>query len=114
MIIYEIAQDNVDALYNKYIQECIRTRNFSVFKEAELDEGIKEIWNFIKELAQSAALKIGDLVRALKNKGIFAFFASLGFNPKKVAEAFRGGLRFYKKDHPFYSGVNCQSDPKRL
>jgi hypothetical protein len=105
MIIYESAQDPVDILYNKYIQECVYTRDFTVFREAELDEGIKEVWNFIKEIASSAALKISDLVRALKNKGIFTFFASFGFNPKKVAEAFKGVYEFTKKITHFIPGT---------
>jgi hypothetical protein len=105
MIIYKSKTDPVQILYNKYIQECIHTRDFTLFKEAELDEGIKEVWSFIKELAQSAALKIGDLVRALKNKGIFTFFAALGFNPKKVAEAFKGVYEFTKKITHFIPGT---------
>jgi hypothetical protein len=104
MIIYKFEQNSIDILYSKYIRECIRTRDFTLFKEAELDEGIKEVWNFIKELATSAALKIGDLVRALKNKGIFSFFAALGFNPKRVAEAFKGVYEFIKKITHFIPG----------
>jgi hypothetical protein len=71
MIIYKSVQNPIDALYSKYLQECIRAKDFTFFKETELDEGIKEIWNFIKELATSAALKIDDLVRTLKNKKRF-------------------------------------------
>jgi hypothetical protein len=105
MIIYKPARkDSVEILYGKYIWECIRTKDFAVFRESELDEGVKEVWNFIKELASSAALKIGDLVRALKNKGIFTFFAALGFNPKKVAEAFKGVYDFVKKITHFIPG----------
>jgi hypothetical protein len=97
MVIYEFREDAIDLLYKKYIYECVRTKDFTLFKESELDEGIKEVWNFIKELASSAALKVGDLVRALKNKGIFSFFAALGFNPKKVGEAFKGVYDLVKK-----------------
>jgi hypothetical protein len=102
-----IFKENIDPdiiLYKKYLSECIRTQDFTRFKESELDEGIKDIWNFIKELATSAALKIGDLVRALKNKGIFTFFASLGFNPKKVADAFKGVYELLKKITHFVPG----------
>lgn len=105
MIIYEYDKDPVDVIYKKYIYECIRTRDFTIFKENELDEGVKEVWNFIKELAASAALKVGDLVRALKNKGIFTFFAAFGFNPKKVAEAFKGVYEFVKKIAHFIPGT---------
>jgi hypothetical protein len=104
MIIYESNQESIDLLYNKYIKECIRTKDFTLFRESELDEGIKEIWSFIKELAVSAALKVADLVRALKNKGIFTFFAALGFNPKKIAEAFKGVYDFIKKITHFIPG----------
>jgi len=104
MIIYEANQDYVDVLYNKYIRECVRTRDFTVFKESELEEGIKDIWNFIKELASSAALKIGDLVRALKNKGIFTFFSAFEFKPKKVLEAFKGVYDLVKKIVHFIPG----------
>jgi hypothetical protein len=102
-----IFRENIDSdmiLYKKYLIECVRTQDFTRFKESELDEGIKDIWNFIKELATSASLKIGDLVRALKNKGIFAFFASLAFNPKKVADAFKGVYELVKKITHFIPG----------
>ena len=104
MIIYEFQEDAIDHLYKKYIYECIRTKDFTLFREADLDEGIKDVWNFIKELASSAALKIADLVRALKNKSIFTFFASLGFNPKKVVEAFKGVYDLVKKIVHFIPG----------
>jgi len=97
MVIYKVKEDSINHLYKRYIYECIRTKDFTLFRESELDEGIKEVWNFIKELATSAALKVADLVRALKNKGIFSFFAAFGFNPKKVAEAFKGVYDFIKK-----------------
>ena len=104
MVIYEFREDAIDLLYKKYIYECVRTKDFTLFKESALDEGIKEVWNFVKELATSAALKVADLVRALKNKGIFTFFAGLGFNPKKVAEAFKGVYDFVKKITHFVPG----------
>lgn len=104
MIIYKESINSVDILYNKYIYECIRTKDFTRFREAELDEGIKEVWNFIKELASSAALKIADLVKALKNKSIFTFFATIGFNPKKIVEAFKGVYDLVKKITHFIPG----------
>jgi hypothetical protein len=105
MVIFKESANPVYTLYKKYLSECVRTHDFTGFKESELDEGIKDIWNFIKELAASAALKIGDLVRALKNKGIFAFFASFGFDPKKVADAFKGVYEFVKKITHFIPGA---------
>jgi len=104
MVVYESSRNKTDALYVKYIRECVRTREFTVFKESELDEGIKEVWNFIKELATSAALKIGDLARALKNKDIFTFFASFNFDPKKIGEAFKGVYELIKKVTQFIPG----------
>jgi hypothetical protein len=104
MVIYESNEDDINLLYGKYIHECVRTRDFTVFREADLDEGIKEVWNFIKELVTSAAFKVSDIVRALKNKGIFSFFAALGFNPKRVAEAFKGVYEFVKKITRFIPG----------
>ena len=104
MVIYKFSENSVDLLYKRYICECVRTRDFTLFRESELDEGIKEIWNFIKELATSAALKVTDLVRALKNKGIFTFFAALGFNPQKVAAAFKGVYDLVKKITHFIPG----------
>jgi hypothetical protein len=103
-----IFRENIDpdmVLYKKYLVECVRTHDFTRFKESELDEGVKDIWNFIKELATSAALKIGDLVRAFKNKKIFTFFAAFGFNPQKVAEAFKGVYDFVKKIAHFIPGT---------
>jgi len=114
MIIYQPKQDPIETLYKKYLVECVRTRDFTIFREAELDEGVKEVWNFIKELATSAALKIGDLVRALKNKGIFSFFAAFGFNPKRVVEAFQGVYEFAKKITHFIPWEHRETSAKRL
>jgi len=105
MLIYkESAIDPVETLYNKYILECVCTRDFTLFREAELDEGIKEVWNFIKELATSAALKVSSLVRALKNKNIFTFFAAFGFNTESVVKAFKGVYELAKKIVHFIPG----------
>jgi hypothetical protein len=87
-----IFKENIDPdilLYKKYLSECNRTHDFTRFKESELDEGIKDVWNFIKEMAYGFTLKIGDLVRAFKNKEIFKFFASFNFSFKNIAEAFK-------------------------
>jgi len=105
MIIIKNATDSrVEILYKKYLKECVYTKDFTRFRESELDEGVKEIWNFIKELASSAMLKIADLVRALKNKAIFTFFAALNFNPKNVVEAFKGVYDLAKKIAHFVPG----------
>jgi hypothetical protein len=89
MIIFKENIDQDMLLYKKYLSECIRTYDFTRFKESELDEGIKNVWGFIKEMASDFALKIGDLVRTFKNKDIFKFFASFDFNFKNIAEAFK-------------------------
>jgi hypothetical protein len=89
MIIFRETIDPDIILYKKYLTECIRTHNFTRLRETELDEGIKHVWNFIKELASSFALKIGDLIHAFKNKDIFKFFASFNFSFKNIAEAFK-------------------------
>ena len=89
MVIYKIKEDYVDALYNRYILTCARTKDFTLFREAELDEGIQEVWNFIKELAQNCAFKIKDIVQAFKNSQIFTFFASFKFSFKNIADAFK-------------------------
>jgi hypothetical protein len=97
MIIFKENVNSDTILYKKYLIECIRTHDFSWFKESELDEGIKDIWNFIKEMASNFALKIGDLVRAFKNKDIFKFFAYFSFNFKNVAEAFKQVFNLIKE-----------------
>jgi hypothetical protein len=87
-----IFKENIDPdmiLYKKYLVECALTHDFTRFRESELDEGVKDVWNFIKEMASGFALKIGDLVRAFKNKDIFKFFASFKFSFKNIAEAFK-------------------------
>jgi hypothetical protein len=89
MIIFKETTDPDIILYKKYLTECTRTHDFTRFKESELDEGIKDVWNFIKEMASNFALKIGDLVRAFKNKDIFKFFASFNFSFKNIVEAFK-------------------------
>jgi hypothetical protein len=82
--------ENIDTiLYKKYLTECVRTHDFTRFRESELDEGVKDVWNFIKEMAARFALKIGDIVRAFKNKNIFKFFASFKFSFKNIVEAFK-------------------------
>jgi hypothetical protein len=104
MIIFRECVDPETALYRKYLTECVRTHDFTRFRESDLDEGVKDIWNFIKEVAASAALKIGDLVRAFKNKKIFTFFAAFDFNPQKVVKAFKGVYDFTKKIAHFIPG----------
>jgi hypothetical protein len=89
MIIFKETIDPHAALFKKYLTECLRTHDFTRFKESELEEGVKDIWNFIKEMASNFALKIGDLVRAFKNKEIFKFFASFNFSFKNIVEAFK-------------------------
>jgi hypothetical protein len=89
MIIFKETIDPDLILYKKYLAECARTHDFTRFKEAELDEGIKDVWNFIKEIALNFTLKIGDLVRVFKNKDIFKFFASFNFSFKNIVEAFK-------------------------
>jgi hypothetical protein len=89
MIIFKETIDPHAALYKKYLVECLRTHDFTRFKESELEEGVKDIWNFIKEMASNFALKIGDLVLAFKNKEIFKFFASFNFSFKNIVEAFK-------------------------
>jgi hypothetical protein len=89
MIIFRESIDSDTILYKKYLTECIRTYDFTRFKESELDEGVKDIWNFIKEMASGFAIKIGDLVRAFKNKDIFKFFASFNFSFRNIVEAFK-------------------------
>jgi hypothetical protein len=104
MIIFKENIDSDMILYKKYLSECIRTHDFTRFKESELDEGIKDIWNFIKEMASGFALKIGDLVRAFKNKDVFKFFASFNFSFKNIVEAFKRVYDFTKKIAHFIPG----------
>jgi hypothetical protein len=89
MIIFQENADPDDILYKRYLIECVKTRDFTRFREAELNEGVKDVWNLIKEMATNFALKIGDIVRAFKNKDIFKFFASFSFSFKNIAEAFK-------------------------
>jgi hypothetical protein len=89
MIIFKENNDSDIILYKKYLTECIRTHDFTRFKESELDESIKDIWNFIKEIALNFSIKINDLVRTFKNKDIFKFFASFNFSFKNITEAFK-------------------------
>jgi hypothetical protein len=104
MIIFVENTDSDAILYGKYLAECVRTHDFTQFRESELDEGIKNIWNFIKELATSATLKIKDLVNAMKNKKIFTFFSAFDFNPKNIVKAFKSVYDFTKKIAHFIPG----------
>jgi hypothetical protein len=89
MVIFRETADRDDILYKRYLIECVKTRDFTLFKESMLDEGVKDIWKFIKEMASSFTLKITDLVRALKNKDIFKFFAEFDFSFKNISETFK-------------------------
>jgi hypothetical protein len=97
MIIFKETVDPDMVLYKRYLSECIRTSDFTRFREAELDEGIKDVWEFIKEIAFNFRLKIGDLVRAFKNKDIFKFFASFQFSFKNIVEAFKQVYKLTKE-----------------
>jgi len=89
LLFVEAEQDYSPRLYYEYLRVCRETNDFQRLNEARLSEGIKEVWNFIKEMAQKCAFKIKDLVQAFKNAEIFKFFASFKFNFKNIVEAFK-------------------------
>ena len=85
----EAEHDCDPRLYHEYLKVCRETCDFQRLNEARLSEGIRQVWDFIKEMAQKFSYRIRDLVQAFKNAEIFKFFSSFKFNFRNVAEAFR-------------------------
>jgi hypothetical protein len=109
MIILSEEQYQEDRLWRVYLAECIRTRDFTHFTESRLDEGVKDVWRFIKELATRGALKIADLVKAFKNKYIFNIFKEFNFDPSLLGEAVKKVYELVKQVTHFLPNVIAKS-----
>jgi hypothetical protein len=84
-------------LYHEYLSVCRETNDFQRVRESRLSEGIKDIWEFIKEIAVQAKARIKDLVNLFKNKSIFQFFSFSNFNLETLKKNLKLAYQAYVK-----------------
>jgi hypothetical protein len=85
------------ALYNEYLSACRETHDFQKIQESQISEGIKDIWEFIKEIAVQAKARIKDIVNLFKNKSIFQFFSFSNFNLESLKKNLKLAYQAYVK-----------------
>jgi hypothetical protein len=93
----EAEQNYNPRLYFEYLQACRETRDFQRLAEAELSEGVKEVFSFIKELALAAKTKVRDMVRLFKDSDVFRFFAEFKFSFANLKKGFSLAYGYYRK-----------------
>jgi hypothetical protein len=84
-------------LYREYLSVCRETNDFRRFRESRLSEGVKDIWEFIKEIAVQAKARIKDIVNLFKNKSIFQFFSFSNFNLETLKKNLKAAYQAYVK-----------------
>jgi len=98
LVFVEAAEQNYNPrLYYEYLRVCRETGDFQHFKEARLSEGIREVFQFIKELAAAAKTKLRDMVCLFKNSDVFRFFAEFQFSFDHLKKGFKMAYNAYKK-----------------
>jgi hypothetical protein len=85
------------ALYHEYLSVCRETNDFQRVRESRMSEGIKDIWEFIKEIAAQAKARIKDIVNLFKNKSIFQFFSFSNFNLETLKKNLKLAYQAYAK-----------------
>jgi hypothetical protein len=84
-------------LYHEYLDVCRETNDFQRVRESRLSEGIKDSWDFIKEIAVQARARIKDIVNIFKNKSIFQFFSFSNFNLESLKKNLKMAYLAYVK-----------------
>jgi hypothetical protein len=85
------------ALYHEYLAVCRETNDFQRVRESRLSEGIKDIWEFIKEIAVQAKARIKDIVNLFKNKAVFRFFSLSNFSLESLKKNLKLAYQAYVK-----------------
>jgi hypothetical protein len=98
LVFYEEVNGTFNStLYYEYLGACRATNDFQRMRESQLSEGIKDIWEFIKEIAIQAKARIKDLVNLFKNKAIFQFFSFSNFNLESLKKNLKLAYQAYVK-----------------
>jgi len=88
---------SADKLYLEYLRVCRETNDFRRLNEAVLSEGIKEVFQFIKQIAFTAKTKLRDMIRLFKNSEVFRFFAEFKFSFEYFKKGFKMAYNAYRK-----------------
>lgn len=88
---------NEDALYREFLEACLVTDDGAKLDEAELSEGVREVFSFARQLAFSMGSKIQSVIKLLKDSEIFKFFASFKFDMAHLQKAMYLAMDSYKK-----------------
>lgn len=86
-----------DRLFTEYIRTCERTRDFTRLEESHLSEGMKEVFEFAKDLAKNMKVKLSSIITLLKNSEVFRFFQEFKFDWKRIVDAFNKASKAYSK-----------------
>jgi len=85
--------------YNEFVHFVTSNgldRDCSLLNEIGIPSRLKKIWGFIKGLAQSASIKLFDLIKLFLNKVVFKFFAKIKFSMKYLFGLVKKGFKIYK------------------
>lgn len=93
----EAEKDYCPPLYYEYLRVCRETGDFKRLNEAVLSEGIRDVWEFIKEIALQAKARIKDIVALFKNKTIFKYFSLSNFNLETFKQNLKKAYQAYIK-----------------
>jgi hypothetical protein len=95
LVFYE--SNSFITLYPEYLRVCRETNDFQRLNESHLSEGVKDIWNFIKEIALTAKAKIKDIVNLFKNKAVFQYFSFSNFSIENLRKNLKLAYQAYVK-----------------
>lgn len=82
--------------YNNFIAYCNRTNNLLESTEV-LSESLKDITNFIKNVAEVIGTNIKDLTTWFMNTKVYKFFSKIGWSLSKLFDLVKKGYGYYKQ-----------------
>ena len=91
------AGERSESLYLEFLSACRETCDFQRVRESRLSEGIKDIWEFIKEIGVQAKARVKDIVNLFKNKSVFKFFSLSNFNLETLKKNLKLAYQAYVK-----------------
>jgi len=97
LVFCEGSNYSTDKLYREYLRVCRETNDFRRLNETVLSEGIKEVFQFIKQIASVAKTKLRDMIRLFKNSEVFRFFAEFKFSFEYLKKGFQMAYSAYRK-----------------
>jgi hypothetical protein len=94
MLVFQ-ESDSFNILYREYLRVCRETDDFRHLNESRLSEGIKDIWNFIKEIAAAAKARIKDIVNLFKNRAVFQYLSFSNFSIENLKKNLKLAYQAY-------------------